>query len=326
MARSCCTYTLLLSVVALLAPTATAFMINGNVSSTSELEHPTKTDIIPPMMILQRGCTGSSVVIRLAKNLLADLGVKVHPNGKKEIMRTGHPEKNPWWTPEGDLADAMRKGVQEASDAGQVLVFNAFKVKSWARNKEERRLNKALLDMDTQTVIVHRRNPLDILTCEIRDCFDSAAGLPRGYPVDEKGDPDNSCFERRKKDGTAHKTMALIDLEHLQENLEVASEYPQQMQKSLSEIGLQGGSIIYFEDLVSHEYSEDNLDRSASAWQNLLASLGVTADAEDIKRSLKKAVGTYPPPEPHSESIFNLRDVQTILSLPDMSMGDLIRQ
>jgi len=324
MARSCCTYTLLLSVVALLAPTATAFMINGNVSSTSELEHPTKTDIIPPMMILQRGCTGSSVVIRLAKNLLADLGVKVHPNGKKEIMRTGHPEKNPWWTPEGDLADAMRKGVQEASDAGQVLVFNAFKVKSWARNKEERRLNKALLDMDTQTVIVHRRNPLDILTCEIRDCFEGAAGIPRGHPVDEKGNPDHRCFERRRSDGHS-KTKALIDLDHLQENLEVASAYPAEMQRSLSELGFKGRKVVYYEDLVSHEYSADNLRHATAAWQSFLSSLGVKARTKDIRHALKKAVGTYPPPEPHSESIYNLKRVEQKLSSPSMSMGALLR-
>jgi len=310
-----------------MAPAATAMMLNGNASDTFELErHAVNGNaVIPPMMILQRGCTGSSVVIRLAKELLRDLGVKVHPNGKKEIMRTGHPEKNPWWTPEGDLADAMRKGVQEASDAGQVLVFNAFKVKSWATNEEERRLNEALLDMDTRSVIVHRRNPLDILTCEIRDCFESVHGVPRGYSVDEEGNPDNRCFERRHQDGPVTKTKAMIDLPHLQENLEVAAAYPLEMQNSLSELGFKGGSIVYYEDLVSHEYSAENLVQSASAWKSLLASLGVTARTKDIKHALKKAVGTYPPPEPHAESIFNLKRVEHALSLPRMSMGALLR-
>jgi len=320
----------LFSVVALLTQTATGLTVARNGTSPVEVswDHDHNASTIPPMLILQRGCTGSSAVIRMAKSLLADLGVPVYPIKKKEIARIGHPSKNPWYTPGGSLADAMRRGVQEASEAGQVLVFNAFTLKSWTKNKAEQSLNKAMLDMDTRTVIVHRRNPLDILTCEIRDCFQSIHGVPRGYPVNEKGEKDQTCFHRRFEDGNMVRTKAFIDVEHLPENLRTAQNYPRVMQKSVRELGFKGGSIVYFEDLVSHEYSRGNLLRSCRAWQELLSSLGVEADLWDIYHVLKKDVGTYPPPKPHSEAIFNLEQVEGMLSSPAMSSvspGSLLR-
>eukprot|EP00448_Togula_jolla_P001295 CAMPEP_0170594036 /NCGR_PEP_ID=MMETSP0224-20130122/13779_1 /TAXON_ID=285029 /ORGANISM="Togula jolla, Strain CCCM 725" /LENGTH=325 /DNA_ID=CAMNT_0010918053 /DNA_START=87 /DNA_END=1064 /DNA_ORIENTATION=- len=311
--------------VALLAPATGLLRVTGDSldlqNSTAQLQR-LQGPLIPPMLILQRGCTGSSVVIRMTKDLLADLGVAVFPLSKKEIVRTGQPYKNPWWSPDGDLGDAMRKGVKEASDAGQVLVFNAFKLKSWTKDREELALNKALLDMDTRTVIVHRRNPLDILTCEIRDCFVSVHGVPRGYPVDEKGQRDDTCFDRRQ---TGAKVKAYVNLNHLQENLDDSSAYPEIMKNSLRDLGLKGRRIVYYEDLVSHEYSADNLDSSAAAWRQLLSSLGVSVDIEDIKDKLKKAVGTYPPPEPHSELIYNIEGVEQLLSSGPRSMQSMLR-
>jgi len=314
----------LLSLLALLTPPATGLIHVGNSTGQSEkLGH--HSAVIPPMLILQRGCTGSSVVIRMARNLLAELGVPVYPLKTKEIARTGQPNKNPWYTPDGDLADAMRKGVQEASDAGQVLVFNAFKLKSWTQSEEELSLNKALLDMDTRTVIVHRRNPLDIVTCEIRDCFESVHGIPRGHPVNEMGQEDSTCFKRRSLAGEVIKTKAFVNVKHLSENLQIAQEYPQLMQESLKELGFKGGSIVYFEDLVSHEWSAANLHRSSMAWKAFLSSLGVEASRREIHHVLKKDVGTYPPPEPHSASIYNLQEVEQMLSGPEVSSGSWLR-
>eukprot|EP00448_Togula_jolla_P011616 CAMPEP_0170607326 /NCGR_PEP_ID=MMETSP0224-20130122/20992_1 /TAXON_ID=285029 /ORGANISM="Togula jolla, Strain CCCM 725" /LENGTH=336 /DNA_ID=CAMNT_0010932479 /DNA_START=19 /DNA_END=1029 /DNA_ORIENTATION=- len=316
-----------LLLLALSAPSARAlFQVS---SFTSQMQHMRKLDhkgaLIPPFMIVQRACTGSSVVFRTAKNLLAELGVAVYPSTTKELARPGAPEKNPWYRPDGDLGDAMRRAVTEASDAGQVLIFNTFSVKPSSDDLNEQALQRALLSMDTRTVIVHRQNPLDIVTCEIRDCFKNYQGIPEGYPVDEKGQKDETCFARRNETGESAKTKAYIDLEHLPEFLRTAEQYPTKMKEALEELGFKGRRVVYYEDLVSHEYSVANLGRSSSAWKRFLSSLGLKAEQKDIENVLRKDVGKFPPPGPHSEVIYNLPGVKELLASEAMSRGNLLR-
>eukprot|EP00448_Togula_jolla_P012966 CAMPEP_0170596898 /NCGR_PEP_ID=MMETSP0224-20130122/15389_1 /TAXON_ID=285029 /ORGANISM="Togula jolla, Strain CCCM 725" /LENGTH=78 /DNA_ID=CAMNT_0010921273 /DNA_START=85 /DNA_END=318 /DNA_ORIENTATION=- len=67
----------LFSFMAVMTPTAKGLIHAGNATGRVVMhwDQGHNDTIIPPMLILQRGCTGSSAVIRMAKSLLADLGV-----------------------------------------------------------------------------------------------------------------------------------------------------------------------------------------------------------------------------------------------------------
>mmetsp|Transcript_1750 Transcript_1750/g.4109 ORF Transcript_1750/g.4109 Transcript_1750/m.4109 type:complete len:347 (+) Transcript_1750:81-1121(+) len=281
------------------------------------------TTTIPPMMILQRGCSGSSVVMRMTRDMLQSLAVPLYPLGIKEIARVDQPEKNPWFLPGGRLGDAMLRGVEEASQAGQTLLFNAAKIKSWSENEEMQYLNQVLRELKTRVVIVHRNNSLDTVVCEIRDCFVGGRGIARGYPVDTAGNEDQTCFDRRTQ-SAENKTKALINTTTLPENMEFGERYPQDMQASVTEIGLEGRDIVLFEDLVSHEYLDTNLPRSTSAWMKLLSSLGVNATEASVSAVLSKAVGSYHAPEPHSETVYNIEEVEEFLG-KDQSRSWMLR-
>jgi len=265
-------------------------------------------ELIPPRMIVQRGCTGSTVVMDIAVDLMGKLGIDIFPTSSKEMLRTGNPEKNPWYKLGGTLGDAVRAGVEEASQANQVLLMNGYKLKPHG-SAAQVELQNALLELNTRTVIVHRKNTLDTLVCEVRDCFED--DLPRGYPVDQNGKRDDTCFDRRRDTGL--RTKAFIYPEHLIENLEYAKGYPEEMLTATTALGFEGRAIVYFEDLTSHEYSAENLDRSTDAWIEFLSSLGVSADQQVVYGILKEAVGTYHAPEPHSETIYNLGSIQSML-------------
>jgi len=277
--------------------------------------------LIPPRMIVQRGCTGSTAVMAIAKDLVSKLGVEIWPNAPKEMLRTGRPDKNPWYAPGLTLGDAVRLGVEKASGAGQIMLFNGYKIKSWSKDAAQVELQYALKELNTRTVIVHRNNSLDTLICEVRDCFASQHGPRRGYAVNQNGKRDNTCFERRHS--STGKPMAFINTENLLENLAIAESYQEEMQSAITELGFEGGEVVFFEDLTAHEYSAENLDRSTDAWSKFLGSLGIRADREAVKNILKEAVGTYHPPERHTEAIYNLDSV--LDKLTSAEKGSLVR-
>eukprot|EP00448_Togula_jolla_P024624 CAMPEP_0170592654 /NCGR_PEP_ID=MMETSP0224-20130122/13035_1 /TAXON_ID=285029 /ORGANISM="Togula jolla, Strain CCCM 725" /LENGTH=341 /DNA_ID=CAMNT_0010916565 /DNA_START=69 /DNA_END=1094 /DNA_ORIENTATION=+ len=330
-------HSMLISVLAIFAVTAFAEpeRSQGHQPGTSVAEHDTsdlvllqqKADwmmvsgtmgsLMPPLMILQRGCTGSSVVIRIARTLMTEIGNAPYPLKTKEIVRTGQPQKNPWYQKGDDIGDALRRGVEEASAAGQALLFNAYKVKPDATEEQEVALNRELLALNTKVVVVHRENALDTLVCEVRDCFSGTHGVPRGYPVRADGTKATSCFDRRH-DG--EESFAMVDTDHLKENLATDDGFGKEMLDAIEKLGLEGGEMVTFEDLTSHEYSADNLVRSTEAWTKLLTGFGLDPDARAVRAVLEKEVGSYHAPEPHSETIFNVDEVEEALKqvAPDM--------
>eukprot|EP00448_Togula_jolla_P007500 CAMPEP_0170607318 /NCGR_PEP_ID=MMETSP0224-20130122/20988_1 /TAXON_ID=285029 /ORGANISM="Togula jolla, Strain CCCM 725" /LENGTH=340 /DNA_ID=CAMNT_0010932471 /DNA_START=1 /DNA_END=1023 /DNA_ORIENTATION=- len=284
---------------------------NDNVPSSTRSFKAMVSVGLPPMMIVQRACTGSSVVMRMARRLLTELGVSLYPLPTKEILRKDMPEKNPWFTQGGDLAEAMRRGVEEAQQASQTLLFGITQMSSTTDSVEQSNLNAALAALHTRSVIVHRNNTLDTAVCEVRDCFNSTRDAPRGYPVNERGEEDTSCFQRRHDSSVT--TMAFLDTDDLLRNLELKEQYPKQTQESLIELGIGGHEIVFYEDLVSHEYSAGNLRKSTFAWLRLLSSLGIQAGWNEVMASLSQDVGTYHSPLNHSSTIFNVQEVAETL-------------
>ena len=68
-----------------------------------------------------------------------------------------------------------------------------------------------------------------------------------------------------------------------------------------------------YEDLGTFEYDAASLDRTAKAWQRVLAAWNITSDPAAIRRVLQPYAGTRSPPAPHAATIENAAEVGAAL-------------
>mmetsp|Transcript_17288 Transcript_17288/g.37863 ORF Transcript_17288/g.37863 Transcript_17288/m.37863 type:complete len:336 (-) Transcript_17288:50-1057(-) len=259
-----------------------------------------------PMMIMQRGCTCSSTVMQYTRSLFDAIGEPLYNLQVKELLRPVHMDQNPWFQEGEDVATMLQRSLNATVEQGLGLLFNNFKV---SQSDNMKAVNEVLISHGTRTVIVHRQNSLDTLICEVRDCFKGNHQPPRGYPVDLEGKPNDLCFLRRGADGGGVKTKAVIDTQHMMHHLAEAEAYAKRQQAMLKTVGFQDASVVTVEDLLAHEYSKSKLKTSYKAWMTLLRSLGITPKRRKVADFLKERIGTYSPPEPHTESVWNVDEV-----------------
>jgi len=293
-------------------------MVEGGSDATAESNGPgLKKPVQPPLMILQRGCTGSSEIMRMAREMLPLFGVDLYPLSVKELVRAS---KNPWFQEGEDMGTAMQRGVNAAKRQRQSLLFDNFHLKD---NDQYRTMNEFMVRAQTRSVIVHRNNSLDTLVCDVRDCFEDPAGVKRGYTVDEHGKRIKLCFDRR---GSSQATLAHLQPSHVVHHLREAASFPQEQAALLKKLGYQAAETVLVEDLYAFEYSQHNLDRSVVAWKKLFKSLGVTASSRKIRGYLRKDVASRSRPSPHSKSVSNLNAVKQILEKEGPEFSWMIRR
>eukprot|EP00448_Togula_jolla_P035567 CAMPEP_0170619300 /NCGR_PEP_ID=MMETSP0224-20130122/27443_1 /TAXON_ID=285029 /ORGANISM="Togula jolla, Strain CCCM 725" /LENGTH=347 /DNA_ID=CAMNT_0010945381 /DNA_START=77 /DNA_END=1120 /DNA_ORIENTATION=- len=271
----------------------------------------------PPLMILQRGCTGSSEIIRMAREMLPLFGVALYPTSVKELVRVS---KNPWLREGEDLGTAMKRGVDDAARQRQTLIFDNFHLKD---NDFYRTMNEFMVQAKTRSVIVHRNNSLDTLICDVRDCFEDPSGVQRGYTVDEEGNKIDLCFNRRS---STQATLAHLKSNRVVHHLQEAAAFPERQRALLEELGYEPAETVLVEDLYAFEYSKDNLEQSVDAWTKFFSSLGLVADSSKIREYLKKDVASRSPPGPHSKSISNLKTVMRILETDGKDFNWMLRR
>eukprot|EP00448_Togula_jolla_P011207 CAMPEP_0170594680 /NCGR_PEP_ID=MMETSP0224-20130122/14134_1 /TAXON_ID=285029 /ORGANISM="Togula jolla, Strain CCCM 725" /LENGTH=317 /DNA_ID=CAMNT_0010918763 /DNA_START=88 /DNA_END=1041 /DNA_ORIENTATION=+ len=277
-------------------------MVKGRSNGIAEPEGPAEQ---PPLMILQRGCTGSSEIIRMARQMLPLLGVDLYPLSVKELVRAS---KNPWYQEGDDMGTAMERGVSEAKRQRQALLFNNFHLKD---NEQYKKMNDFLVQAQTRSVIVHRNNSLDTLVCDVRDCFADPAGVERGYTVDTQGQKIDLCFDRRS---SSIETLAHLDPKHVVHHLKRAASFPEAQATMLKNLGYLPAKTVLVEDLFAFEYSKSSLGKSVNAWESFFESLGVEADSEIIRSYLAKAVASRSRPRPHSQVIHNYKVIHQTLT------------
>merc|ERR1719291_70107 len=71
--------------------------------------------------------------------------------------------------------------------------------------------------------------------------------------------------------------------------------------------------VVVMEDLLAYQYGKANLHRSAEAWHNFMKSWGVTPDPVIIKNFLRQDMGSRTAPGPHSDTIYNIDEVEDAL-------------
>ena len=184
-------------------------------------------------------------------------------------------------------------------------------------------------------LVITRRNVLDLLVCNVKDCFDpSRTGNEWGYPVNATtGERDSLCFEARHLPSGSLQPKVVLHTNNLSASLDF---YDSQLNKTLS--WWAGGGFasdevphVTLEDLSAYEYNmTDTLgddapanssgsrylsvsDVSLTAWANVLLAFGVEPNRTTIAAYLLPSAARIPP---HSagDEIYNLKDVSRMLT------------
>jgi len=182
-------------------------------------------------------------------------------------------------------------------------------------------------------LVITRRNVLDLLVCNVKDCFDpSKTGNEWGYPVNATtGERDSLCFEARHLPSGSQQPKVVLHTNNLSASL---AFYDSQLNRTLS-WWAHGGFVrdevphVTLEDLSAYEYNDtpgDDApadssgsrylsvsDVSLTAWANVLLAFGVEPNRTTIAAYLLPSAARTPP---HSagDEIYNLEDVSRMLT------------
>jgi len=329
-------------------------------------------DIRRPRMLAMRGCSGSSAVSVFARALLRLHGiptpeggnpmrdengdVQVPPEWKGWPAELLKPETN-WYAKDSkDMGEAMLKMNDLAESYNKTLFFKGmsqYMLGDKSKNDEWADLLPAFRKLNMYGVIAKRQNLLDVVVCQIKDCFQASYG----YPVDAKtGKQSDACFSRRGdihsnptaiKEGDVelvakrkHKSHGYLFEPDSEEEEEVKAyvrpnmiklaidrehEFTKMARHNLNKQLELNASVIYEEDLLDFQAPyDDGLKRAVPAWAMALESWGVTPDPHLIKTFLKQYQNTYHVQPPHSEVIDNIDEV--IEALSDTFYAKFIRE
>mmetsp|Transcript_67912 Transcript_67912/g.147929 ORF Transcript_67912/g.147929 Transcript_67912/m.147929 type:complete len:375 (-) Transcript_67912:109-1233(-) len=268
------------------------------------------------------GCSGSSYLMGLSFRLMQAHGELLWPVGEggshkpdlmKKMFQLVSPEEKE--VMEGaDLTSALRMAMHAANGRrNHTLLFKTnSRFEGWEPSFQSRLF--FLKKNRVKSVFVLRRNLLDWNICRVRDCFD---GGFCGWPVDEEGNPDQSCFSRRKDS-------SIVTKAHLKPK-ELASKMKQDFAlraQTLKEFKRRGlvTDAVYTEDLLKFEHGSHGLDVSIATWRKVLVAWGLQPDPAIIEKLLisEPLAGRLLNPPAHSESIANIEEVVQELRMSDL--------
>ena len=272
------------------------------------------------LAMIQYGCSGSSALVHLTRELLRAHGF-LTLEGKSEIIK---PEKNKFYesakqtlAPNGEkvsktkvVREMMHQTLQHVEDSDMTAIFKLGPRKTAIAFGEN-----GLLELGVKFIHFYRSNLLDHVLCEVRDC--QLRGKRVGYPVfPANGTRTDICFGRRR---THVKVKAYLNVSATVAYMKHWDERMAGEQASLPYDRLETGERYSAEDLYGFEYTqdEDMFDRSRSEWMRLLSRVIDSPDETTVNDFLRKYQGTRTP-HPHYDIIYNY--AETVAALKEAQL------
>ena len=250
-----------------------------------------------PLLINARGCSGSTITMSIANELLARLGVKAISGGWSSWAREHHfsnhntsgicaaqinsfnssvesfkIKKNCFFTAalEHNPETAQRAFVEQTAEAisraGGTWVANP--TFHWAQSN----MTAAVVALGGRVVSMARANVLERFACQVRDCFPGAVEI--GQSIDATtGMSSKLCFERRQNKNGTIEIKADIYVKDLVARLRQALLDQRKDRGMLTSMGFVGVQSLTYEALTAFEHGD--LQRSALEWAKVFASWGL---------------------------------------------------
>ena len=247
-----------------------------------------------PLLINAQGCSGSSITMRIANELLARLGVKAISGGWSTSGGEHHfsnhntsgtcaaqihssvesfkRNKNCFFTAahEHNPETAQRVFVEQTAEAisraGGTWVANP--TFHWAQSN----MTAAVVALGGRVVSMARANVLERFACQVRDCFPGAVEI--GQSIDATtGMSSKLCFERRQNKNGTIEIKADIYVKDLVARLRQALLDQREDRGMLTSMGFVGVQSVTYEALTAFEHGD--LQRSALEWAKVFASWGL---------------------------------------------------
>jgi len=270
-----------------------------------------------PRMLVMLGCSGSSVLMDIARGILQTHGVSTNTPGGGKSGELVKPHWNPFFNEAEGMGVALTKARDYAMQQNGTLVFK----EQGAQSQAFRDAGPALLSMGTYVVHAYRRNVLDRMVCQVKDCFLSSR---YGVPVGPDGKESRVCFARRSDKRKAEGYSAKLNIGRLRANLKAFLRKPDAERSRISRSGFQNYPSIVAEDLLDFEHDASAFERALITWERFMAAWGVQPKRQRIKAYLQQYVGKYSA-EPQSKTIYNFEDAERICR-DDDTLRQLIRK
>jgi len=317
-----------------------------------------------PRMLAMRGCSGSSAIMVYARNLLRYHGIPVpaasevnfdddhkatEPIDRGLYAELLNPKVNWLFKDAGnDIGKAMDMQNERIRTKNQTLFFKGMIQHMQGNSKgpdEWASLKPTFQKLGLFAVLGARKNMLDQVICQVKDCFQEDYGVP----MDADGKESELCFHRRgaqdnptavnKMDenpttdqmlGATRDQENKLDVKnafYMEDDIYRAKLRPEHLLRSIQrELTKVGYAKIHLENLdpnVKTIYEEDLLefqtpiegafDRAVGAWCDLLTSLGATPDKTIVTKFLAQYANTYHEPPAHWQVIWNYDEIKKIM-------------
>ena len=256
-----------------------------------------KDPTLRPRVVVSKGCSGSTPVTIYLRMLIEAHGVKPAEN-KLELFRCDEGTTNC-----ATDVSSLRAIVARFAATGQPLVFKASRWEEGFGTTPA--VWQALRDMDARVAIAWRSNSLAQAACAVRDCFDNMEGKAKLV-----GNNTDACFARRKLDAGQQPRVKF----YTDSLMETLSAYQQDAEDRALPLLTAGWkreefSTLTTEDLLAFEdLSESGLEKSTSAWSDLLRSLGTEPRLEILTPFLKTNTDATDPHEEKLEDVIANKD------------------
>jgi len=273
-------------------------------------KHCAPPDAERPRMLYAKGCSGSTWVQKVARELMRLHGFCVSPVAYEPLNPTSD-VKRLFSYDNATIGDSMQRATEYWGKQGATLVYKGV------GGLDSVFVRKKMKRLGTYAAVVWRSNALDHAVCMVRDCFSDKLG----YAVDEHGSETQICFQRRKApDADTRSYKVKLNMTNLLRQLAYMTAQGQRLEDDLKASDYRDVSMITYEDLADYQRrdsqwanSTEAFDRAVEAWGSLLRSWGVTPVYKTIMDYLLSGKGTRDPPRSHSDMIYNYEEVRDMI-------------
>lgn len=263
-----------------------------------------------PRMLYAKGCTGSTWVQKVARELMRLHGFCVSPVAYEPLNPTSD-VKRLFSYDNGTIGDSMQRATEYWGKQGATLVYKGV------GGLDSVFVRKKMKKLGTYAAVVWRSNALDHAVCMVRDCFSDKLG----YAVDEHGNETQICFQRRKTpDADSRSYKVKLNMTNVLRQLAYMTAQGQRLADDLKASDYRDFSMVTYEDLADYQRrdsqwtnSTEAYDRAVEAWGSLLRSWGVTPVYKTIMGYLLSGAATRDPPRSHSDMIYNYEEVRDMI-------------
>jgi hypothetical protein len=242
-----------------------------------------------PIILFSEGCSMSSSTGVTLKALMRAHNVDFEPG----LVWDSNDRLNPTHFKYGwELGKGRTKNIAKTMKDHPTLVGKLpCKYENWIR--------KLLRETKARTVLIQRRNSLNLLLCVIHDCFGKFS-----YATTEflNGSKSKLCFKRRSSPERTYVRIwdtpkffkELGRVVHTQNHhIKIYNDFAEQMEHRVAN---QARGPIYSEDLLAFT-SRIGLNTSLNAWSAMFRQLGLVYTRSIARSVLEPHIGTH---EPHN--------------------------